>query len=383
MAPLAKSITERTRRRLPKRLDRAAPKTILLAVIGESSAGGYPYQDRLSIGEIVAWKLQEALPDRKVEVRDLSDEGATLEGMSHKLGQLNHLPDALIIYSGHNEFQARFSWGRSGRTDSGWAALALSYSPFCRLIREVRERNAVDGPPESEEKRQLVDWPVCHDWEYDEILTNFRRTLEVIVNDCESRGVLPILVIPPANDAGFEPSRSVLPVSASVEDRREVEHLFGIARESEGEPVKSMERYRALFGALAEVRRGALSAGSLARTRRKIRRGESRIRPRRDCDGLPLRCPSPFQDVYRKVASKHNCLLIDGPAELAQVRRRCWIIRCSMINIIRVWRVTSVWRKRRCADFGRERRSVGVRGPRKRRSAANVRGISKLTRRLG
>jgi len=36
----------------------------------------------------------------------------------------------------------------------------------------------------------------------------------------------------------------------------------------------------------------------------------------RDCDGLPVRCPSPFQDAYREVASKHDCILIDGPAEL-------------------------------------------------------------------
>ena len=306
--------------RMPKRLERGDEKTIRLTVIGESSARGFPYQNRLSIGEIVAWKLQEALPKRKVEVQVLAEAGATLGDMCGKLAELKHRPDALIIYSGHNEFQARFSWGRSVRKDSGRGFLAMSASPFCRLILEARERNAIDAPPERSEVRRLVDWPVCSDWEYEEVLTNFRRSLETIVVDCEAQGILPILIIPPSNDAGFEPSRSVLPETDSIESRREVERLFKIARasEGEGEPSKSLELYRRLskrwpMFAEAHYRRARL----LERVGRLEEANREYILAR-DCDALPLRCPSPFQDIYREVAAKHDCILIDGPKELRE-----------------------------------------------------------------
>ncbi len=32
----------------------------------------------------------------------------------------------------------------------------------------------------------------------------------------------------------------------------------------------------------------------------------------RDLDGFPLRLPSAFQDVYRKVAARHGCILLDA-----------------------------------------------------------------------
>jgi hypothetical protein len=41
---------------------------VRIVVVGESSARGYPYQPRLSVGQIVAWSLQNALPERKVEM---------------------------------------------------------------------------------------------------------------------------------------------------------------------------------------------------------------------------------------------------------------------------------------------------------------------------
>ena len=34
----------------------------------------------------------------------------------------------------------------------------------------------------------------------------------------------------------------------------------------------------------------------------------------RDLDGLPVRCVSSFQDVYREVAVRHDCVLVDGQA---------------------------------------------------------------------
>ena len=82
---------------------------ILIVVIGESSALGVPYDDWLSVGTIVGRELQKAIPAHHFRVEILAENGATLEAMHLKLARLTRRPDALVIFSGHNEFLSRFS----------------------------------------------------------------------------------------------------------------------------------------------------------------------------------------------------------------------------------------------------------------------------------
>ena len=53
---------------LPTRLAEPPPGEASIVVIGESSARGYPYQPWLSVGQIVAWQLEKALPGRRFRV---------------------------------------------------------------------------------------------------------------------------------------------------------------------------------------------------------------------------------------------------------------------------------------------------------------------------
>jgi hypothetical protein len=41
----------------------------------------------------------------------------------------------------------------------------------------------------------------------------------------------------------------------------------------------------------------------------------------RDLDGYPMRCPSAFQDVYREVALRHDCIFIDGQSYFHTIGR--------------------------------------------------------------
>ena len=60
-------------------------------------------------GTIVGRELERAIPAHRFRVEILAEKGATLEAMHLKLAGLTRRPDALIVYSGHNEFLARFS----------------------------------------------------------------------------------------------------------------------------------------------------------------------------------------------------------------------------------------------------------------------------------
>ncbi len=121
---------------------------------------------------------------------------------------------------------------------------ATLISPFCRLVYEVISKNRLDSPPPLSGRHQLIDPPLCSPSESAEILADFSRRLEVIVSYCEQIGALPILIIPPANEAGYEPSRSTVPPSVSANERRRLVDEFEVARNFESsDPARSVTGY--------------------------------------------------------------------------------------------------------------------------------------------
>ncbi|MBX6315640.1 MAG: hypothetical protein IRY99_22410, partial [Isosphaeraceae bacterium] len=302
-----------------------------LVVLGESSAEGVPYNAWLSIGAIVAWQLEEAIPGRRVHLKVLASSGETLERQQRKLAELDRRPDALIIYCGHNEFSSRFPWSRDWayyldeQVPSAWDRFVERVertSPLCRLIREQADKCRIAIPPPPQGHRALVDIPVYTPSEYAALLADFQRRLETIVAYAERIGALPILILPPANDSGFEPNRSFLPARTPRAERAAFARDFQAARRLEAtDPARAIAQYRAL---LARQPGFAETHYRLARLLERQGAWEEVYRhdlAARDLDGLPMRCPTPFQEAYRAVASRHDSIFIDGQAYFHAIGR--------------------------------------------------------------
>jgi hypothetical protein len=172
-------------------------------------------------------------------------------------------------------------------------------------------------PPPHVITRQLVDVPVCTSEQYADRLKEFRTRLGVIVSYLERIGAQVVMVIPPGNEAGFEPNRSVLPSSTLRADREAFASRFLAAREAESRnPMAAETAYLRL---LEEQPRFAEVHFRLARMLEHDGRWDDAYRhyvAARDLDGMPFRLPSDFQQIYRDVAVEHpRAILIDGPAE--------------------------------------------------------------------
>jgi hypothetical protein len=315
---------------LPTTFEPSPPDEYRILVLGGSSALGEPYRPWLSVGQIVAWQLQEAVPNRRFECEILAWLGDSLEQQHRKLAGIRRRPDAVIIYSGHNEFVARFENGREER-DPGideeprnWllrqAYRATLLSPSCRLAYEIISKNRLDEPPMAGRHR-LIDPPLCSPSEAADILADFRRRLEAIVVYCERIGALPILIVPPANESGFEPSRSTLPPSASRADRRWVIDTFTTARAAESsDPALAAAGYAAILGRFPDFAEAHFRLARLLERQGKPAEAGPHYLAALDFDGLPIRCPSPFRAAYHDVARRHpGCILVDGRRELATI----------------------------------------------------------------
>jgi lysophospholipase L1-like esterase len=301
--------------------DSANDREIDLVVLGESSAEGVPYSNWVSLGSLLTWKLSQALPERSIRTHVIARSGDTLERQQRELSRVLHRPDLLIIYCGHNEFTARLADSREmayyldDSLPSAWDRFvdqAERLSSVCALIRETADKCRIGIPPATTGVRKLVDVPLYSSLEYDTLLHDFRRRLEAIVSYAERIGALPVLIIPAANDAGFEPSRSSLPAPAKRSQREAFEQEFLAARELEREQHNAaIDRYRSLLASYPGFAETHYRLARLLEEKEAWDEAYEHYVLARDRDGYPARALSALQDIYRDVASRNDCILID------------------------------------------------------------------------
>ena len=312
---------------LPVRFEDGPNDTVTdILVVGESSAQGVPYEKWLSVADIVAWKLGTAFPRMEFRIVNQATPGLSLQAMHTKLAGIERRPELVILYAGHNEFSSRFDWAHGALhyideispASVTLQSLARRVSPLIRLIGETTQRLRVSIPPTRTVTRQLVDVPVYTAEQYAERLTEFGTRLGAIVTYLEWIGARVVLVIPPGNDAGFEPNRSFLAPETSRAERDAFAAEFTAARALQTTNRAEAElRYRRL---LERQPRFAETHFQLARLMEQTGRWDEAFQhyvAARDCDGLPMRLPSDFQQWYRVVAAQHpRAILVDGLAAI-------------------------------------------------------------------
>ncbi|HUQ98635.1 MAG TPA: hypothetical protein VM166_04210 [Gemmatimonadaceae bacterium] len=114
-------------------------------VLGESAAAGFPYVANASFADFVGSALEELLPGDTVEVVNLgiaATNSYTIADLASDV--IAHSPDAVLIYSGHNEYYGALGVGSSERL-SATPALGRLYLSLQRFRTVRLLRNAVDG----------------------------------------------------------------------------------------------------------------------------------------------------------------------------------------------------------------------------------------------
>ncbi len=310
--------------------DPVGDRAIDVVVVGESSAQGVPFEKWLSIGKVVAWGLEQAMPDRPVRLDGIAMSGDTLEGQHQKLVSLARRPEIMIIYCGHNEFSSRLWWSRDlghywvDQVPSRWERFVNGIehsSAICGLLSESAAACRIALPP-TRGGRGIVDVPLTTPAEFEILLRDFHRRVEHLVHYAESVGAVPVLIAPPANDAGYEPNRSYLPSSTQASERERFELEVLAARKAEGGGTAAgIARYRDLIARWPSFAECHFRLARLLEKQGEWDEAYEEYKTARDLDGYPNRCLTAYQDAYREAAKKHDCLFIDGQALFHAVGR--------------------------------------------------------------
>ena len=305
---------------------REDPSDLIVLVLGESSAEGQPFQPTLSIGQILAWQLERAMPSRVVRVRMMATGGVPLANVLGQVALQTERPDLVVLYSGHNEFQSRWGWSRVVnyywddiivRRRNGLADSIGDWTPLTEMIRGAVERQSIDRQPTPREVRAAVERPVCEPRVRANVCALFERELDIVAAWCEGVGALPIFVVPAGNDVGFEPSRSIMSPGTLLDGRAAFTRDFAAARElEETHPEDAPAAYRVLIARQPGFAEARYRLALLLQGRGDIDAAREQFALARDLDGLPMRCPSEFQATYAAIATRHDVVLIDATERL-------------------------------------------------------------------
>src|SRR6202035_3357538 len=102
------------------------PNTIRIFVLGESTTIGYPYFHNGSFHRWLQYRLTHTYPDKNFEIINLSLTAVnsyTVLGFAREV--VNYEPDAILIYTGHNEYYGALGVGSTNRIGGSPAMINL------------------------------------------------------------------------------------------------------------------------------------------------------------------------------------------------------------------------------------------------------------------
>jgi tetratricopeptide (TPR) repeat protein len=111
--------------------------TLRLFILGESTTIGYPYFHNGSFHRWLQYRLMRSFPDKKLEIVNVSLTAVnsyTVLGFAREV--VHYQPDAVLIYTGHNEYYGALGVGSTNRLGSSPALInALLWLRQFRVVQ--------------------------------------------------------------------------------------------------------------------------------------------------------------------------------------------------------------------------------------------------------
>lgn len=132
--------------------------TFRIFVMGSSTVYGFPYEYNLMFSRILHQRLEDAYPERHIEVVNTAITAINSYTLRDYAGQImRYDPDAILVYAGHNEFYGAFGVGSNesmskSRTLTGLHLWLMDFR-FYQLFRNIA--HATIGKIGSRNKEQV------------------------------------------------------------------------------------------------------------------------------------------------------------------------------------------------------------------------------------
>ncbi|MDZ7371343.1 MAG: tetratricopeptide repeat protein [candidate division KSB1 bacterium] len=295
--------------------------------LGESTTQGFPFPPNGAYPYILQNILTDYFPDKKIEVLNCGITGITSHCVLDMEREIldKYQPDALVIYTGHNEFYGVF--GRASALSPSHSArltqlfLQLQNSRFFLFLREGISRfygRSVRRPSErpantlmslmAKDTEILLDSPIVS-----ETAQQFRKNLTLMCRLAQKRGVPIVFCTLVDNLKDLPPfaskNRSDLFPRDSLQWAEEMR--LGDKLQKTGQFVEAAKAYRR---ALAVDSSAALTHFKLAQCLFECgdyQEAAKHFSTAKDLDVVRFRAPSSFNAIIRQVTAEKRVPLAD------------------------------------------------------------------------
>jgi tetratricopeptide (TPR) repeat protein len=285
-------------------------------VLGESTTIGYPYFHNGSFHRWLQYRLMHTFPDRQFEIINLSLTAVnsyTVLGFAKEL--IQYKPDAVLIYSGHNEYYGTLGVGSSSRLGNNAQIirliLYLRQFRFVQLLTNIFEKlknltgSNAKYSGQTLMQRMVADQQIVFGSKLfyrgiEQFVSNMNETLDLL-----NRNHIPVFVSNlVSNERDLKPFVSVPADSIRFPGFNKNLEL-GIAAFEKGDRRSAWQYLKQadqIYNAHALCN---FYLGKLSETQGDQKQAKFYFTKARDLDGLRFRAPTLISDTISKLCSKY------------------------------------------------------------------------------
>lgn len=297
-----------------------ADGTCRVFVLGGSTVQGRPYETETSMSTWIQLRLESMDQTTRYEVINCGGVSYASYRLALILDQLLTLqPDAIVLYTGHNEFLEERSYrtlertvfSRMARHSKLVSAIGSVLNPKAQsgledrveLSAEVQTRLDLEhGLKRYQRADQNAKWR-------DAVVTHFGDRLEWMVSACNQANV-PLLLCMPASDLVNTPPFKVSMADLSQPALRSFEDSWRQACDATLPSIERMDACQSCLEVDPEHAGANFIAGKLAWENGEEGLARTFLERARDADVCPLRATSPLLNEIERIAELHSLDLI-------------------------------------------------------------------------
>ncbi len=303
------------------------PGTFRIFVLGESASAGWPHPPSESFSVYLEQALERAFPERRFEVINVSAHAYAAYRIRLIFENVIRFdPDALVLWTGNNEFLERRSYLRSFPLATRAIGLA-NHSALFRLARarlgpalfpegslSAQRREDVMADLMTRLRQEAVELRADPE-QLEGVTRHYAASVESMVGDARAARVPVLLVTVPVNLRDWQPNASLQPLAGDALARWQAEFDAGRTALLRGDADEAVRRLGRATAASPDHAGSHFALARAFEARGEWERALASYQQACDLDGNPFRALSDFNRALREIAAEHeNATLVDAAA---------------------------------------------------------------------
>ncbi|HXI72849.1 MAG TPA: GDSL-type esterase/lipase family protein [Verrucomicrobiae bacterium] len=192
-------------------LDPKPTNTFRIFIVGESAAKGYPQPRNLASSAFLQAMLQDAWPERRVEVINLGTVAvASYPVLGIMTEALEFNPDLIIIHTGHNEFFGAYGVASSSRAGSKpWMLAATRFLHSLAIVQGLEKLLRPKKQPGLQhtlmESMVGQNYIAPDDWRHAAAANNLHHNVAAMIERCQAHDVPVLICTLPSSENNLAP----------------------------------------------------------------------------------------------------------------------------------------------------------------------------------